>query len=109
MVWSAIAATINGAAVIFADNVGCIRVYFPASDPVSVYPEAVIVIPVPTFAFEKVNTGNSTKLTSSPVSIPTKTAVPETEPVVEPSYTLLLPVIPVMVNAAAVRFTGESA
>ena len=60
------------------------------------------VIPVPTLAEAKVNTGEPPKLTSSPDSTPTNVAVPEAEAAVVSSYTLLSPVSPVMVNSFAV-------
>ena len=41
------------------------------------YPVVLIVMPVPTFALAKVNTGLPPSDTSSPVSTPTKVAVPE--------------------------------
>ena len=59
-------------------------------------------MPVPTFALANVNTGLPPKLTSSPVSTPTKVAVPEADAAVVSSYTLLSPVSPVMVSSLAV-------
>ena len=61
-----------------------------------------MVIPVPTLADAKVNTGLPPKLTSSPDSTPTKVAVPEADAAVVSSYTLLSPVSPVMVSSFAV-------
>ena len=66
------------------------------------YPVVLIVIPVPTLADAKVNTGEPPKLTSSPVSTPTKVAVPEADAAVVSSYTLLSPVSPEIVSSLAV-------
>ena len=60
------------------------------------------VIPVPTFALAKVYTGEPPKETSSPASKPDKLAVPVADPVVLSSYTLSVPVSPVIVNPFAV-------
>ena len=62
--------------MISPDKVGCVRVYFAASVPLKVYPVVLIVIPVPTFALEKVKTGLPPRLISSPDATPTKVAVP---------------------------------
>ena len=62
----------------------------------------MIVIPVPTLAEAKVNTGDPPKLTSSPVSTPLSVAVPVAEAAVVSSYTLSSPLSPVIVNALAV-------
>ena len=59
-------------------------------------------MPVPTFAEANTNTGDPPSDTSSPVSTPTKVAVPLAVAAVVPSYTLLSPVSPVMVNSFAV-------
>ena len=67
-----------------------------------VYPEVFMVIPVPTFAEAKVNTGAPPKITSSAPIIPENVAVPVAVAAVVPSYTLLSPVSPTMVNSAAV-------
>ena len=64
-------------------------------------------MPVPTFALANVNTGEPPKLTSSPISTPDKLAVPEADPVVVSSYSLLSPVIPVIVNVLAVMFADS--
>ena len=84
--------------VISPDKVGCVRVYFAASVPLKVYPVVLIVIPVPTFTLAKVNTGLPPRLISSPDATPTKVAVPEEVAAVVASYTLLFPVIPVIVK-----------
>ena len=89
---------VNTAAVISPDKVGCVRVYFAASVPLNVYPVVLIVIAVPTFSLAKVNTGLPPRLISSPGATPTKVAVPEVVAAVVVSYTLLFPVIPVMVK-----------
>ena len=73
---------VNALAVMSADKVGCVSVYFPASVPEIVYPVTLIVIPVPTFAEAKVNTGEPPSDTSSPSTTPDKVAVPVAEPVV---------------------------
>ena len=56
-------------------------------------------MPVPTFEVAKVNSGDDTKITSSPDSTPFKVTVPVAVAAVVSSYTLSLPVIPVMVNS----------
>ena len=61
-----------------------------------------MVIPVPTLADAKVKTGEPPKITSSPASTPRSVAVPEAMAAVVSSYTLLPPVIPVMVSSFAV-------
>ena len=62
----------------------------------------LIVIPVPTFALAKVNTGDPPRNTSSPAATPFKVNVPVAVAAVVSSYTLSLPVIPVMVSSLAV-------
>ena len=62
----------------------------------------LIVIPVPTFALAKVNTGLPLRLTSSPPTTPTNVAVPLAVAAVVPSYTLLSPVSPVIVTDSPV-------
>ena len=84
--------------VISPDKVGCVRVYFAASVPLKVYPVVLIVIPVPTFTLAKVKTGVPLKVTVWSESTPTKVAVPEVVAAVVASYTLLFPVIPVIVK-----------
>ena len=90
---------VNPLAVMFADKVGCVSVYFPASVPLIVYPVVFRVIPVPTFALAKVKTGEPLNVTVCPDAIPDKLAVPVALPELLSSYTLLFPVNPVTVNA----------
>ena len=59
-------------------------------------------MPVPTVLCPKVKTGVPARLTTSPVSTPLKDAVPVAVAAVVPSYSLLAPVRPVIVNAFAV-------
>ena len=61
-----------------------------------------MVMPVFTFASAKVYTGVPPRVTSSVPLTPLKTAVPVAAAVVFPSYSLLAPVRPVIVNAFAV-------
>ena len=61
-----------------------------------------MVMPVPTFAEAKVNTGLPPKITSSAPMMPDTVAVPLAVAAVVPSYTLLSPVNPTMVSSAAV-------
>ena len=93
---------VNSFAVISPDKVGCVKLYFPASAPLNVYPEVLMVIPVPTFADAKVNTGEPPNDTSSPPTTPLSVAVPEADPAVVSSYTLSSPVNPVMVKVIPV-------
>ena len=74
----------------------------PESVPEIVYPVELIVIPVPKLAEANENTGEPPKLTSSPDSTPLSVAVPEAVAAVVPSYTLLSPVKPVIVNSLEV-------
>ena len=67
----------------------------------------MIVIPVPTFAEANVNTGDPPRITSSAPMIPVSVAVPVAEAVVVPSYGLLSPVNPTIVNSAAVIFAAN--
>ena len=62
----------------------------------------LIVIPVPTFALAKVNTGDPPRNTSSPAATPSKVNVPVALAAVVPSYDLFNPEIPVTVNSLAV-------
>ena len=57
---------------------------------------------MPTLALAKVKTGLPPKITSSPDSTPFKVNVPVAVAAVVSSYTLSLPVIPVIVNPLAV-------
>ena len=59
-----------------------------------------MVMPVPTLALAKVKTGLPPKITSSAPMIPERVAVPLAVAAVVSSYTLSLPVIPVMVKFA---------
>ena len=61
-----------------------------------------MVIPEPTLALAKVKTGLPPKITSFPDSTPFKVDIPVAVAAVVSSYTLSLPVIPVMVNSFAV-------
>ena len=98
MVWSVSAVTVNAAAVIFADKVGCVKIYFAAAVTLKVYPVVITVISVPTLALAKVNTGEPSKLTSSPDSTPTRMGVPDAVASVVPSYALSPPDNPLMVK-----------
>ena len=60
------------------------------------------MIPVPTLALAKVKTGLPPKITSSAPTTPFKVDIPVALAAVVPSYTLSLPVIPVIVNSFAV-------
>jgi hypothetical protein len=65
-------------------------------------PVVVMAISVPNSALSNVKTGVPPRTTSSFDNTPERTGVPEAEATVVPSYTLSLPVIPVMVNSFAV-------
>ena len=85
-----------------ADKVGWVNVYLLASAPLNVYPVVFTVIPVPTLADAKVNTGLPERETSSPPTTPFKVAVPEALAAVVSSYTLSSPVRPVIVTTIPV-------
>jgi hypothetical protein len=65
-------------------------------------PEVVMLISVPNSALANVNTGVPPKTTSSSDTTPERTGVPEAVASVVPSYTLLSPVRPEIVNSFAV-------
>ena len=67
-----------------------------------VYPVVVMLTAVPTFALTNVNAGVPPKVTTSKATTPLKAAVPVAVAAVVPSYALLFPVKPVIVNALAV-------
>ena len=72
-----------------------------------VYPVVVMLTAVPTFALVKTYAGVPPKVTTSAPTTPLKAAVPVTVTAVVLSYSLLLAVRPVMVNALAVMFADK--
>ena len=79
----------------------------PASVPVSVPPDTVTVLPVPTFLFEKLPESD-VRLTESVPSTPPRIP-PETVAAVVASYTLFCAVKPVAVSVATVMSASVKA